>query len=692
MGEVMPAASARPLRVTLLLQAACGLGAAALIAADVGAGWRGLFALPVVLGGGAALGPLLAITPVEPSRLKLAVLSSLLSPLVVAALFAGLHLGAALPAPTALAGAFAACGLLPLLGLRTRVQPGAPSRQESSAVVLGFVFALAAVIDGFGGAGTSARLADGGSVLVSTLADGWLSGRGLESPWFAGGPLDLRPAGALLVAVTAGGVGAAPSFVAPLFAAWAAALVASATYLACAALARESDPRRAGARDLGAAALALLVPLAARGAAGTGGALVGDTVVLDPVEAAALAATACALLTGLHAVRSGARPWPLLFAGALMILTLLHPRAGLAFGAAMCAACVLHGRTLLLAMSLAALAPGLLQGRFFGGFAFDQVGPHQASAGGIGSVLLGLLVLGALGAPFARRSARGSEGSSVEDDDGRVRRGWTFTLAAGAFLLGWLLVDAPTSRDARALSAAAGVVLAVVAAAGLHFLPRPGLRVALLGAAVLGAAGVASRGATSREGGAVGALVDGLDGLTLVDTRDEELAGVSRALAWVRSERGGAVPAGAALVTRSRGAAGTGRASLAPLASGLPLWAGAEPPPGARQDRRFAAESLWHEARQGDEWSLRSEALGALLGLDRSLWEPRFEALLRSFAGGGTPLVVVLSGADHRRLKALDAEGTPLELARLGARALQRRGDASVYLVEAPQGIGPSGR
>ena len=182
---------------TLWLQALCGVLAGGLVFGGVGEGWRGLFALPVILGGGAALGPLLAVTPVEPSRLKLALFSSLLSPIVVAALFAALHLGAGLGPRAALAGALASGGALALLGLRSPVRTAAPGRQESAAVLLSLGAAIALILDGWGAAGSAARLADGGGVVAATVADGWLAGRGLESPWFAGWPARPAPRGVL---------------------------------------------------------------------------------------------------------------------------------------------------------------------------------------------------------------------------------------------------------------------------------------------------------------------------------------------------------------------------------------------------------------------------------------------------------------------------------------------------------------
>ena len=680
---------------TLWLQAFCGVLAGGLVLGGVGEGWRGLFALPVILGGGAALGPLLAVTPVEPSRLKLSLFSSLLSPIVIAALFAALHLGAGLTPRTALAGALASGGALALLGLRSPVRTSAPGRQESAAVLLSLAAALALVLDGWGAAGSAARLADGGGVIAATAADGWLAGRGLESPWFAGGPLDLRPAVSLVVAVLAGGVGVQPSFVAPVIAGWAAMLVGCAAYLACAALARESSPSLAGARDLLAVVAALLVLPAAR-----------DPLLVElqgvgsiaPAEALAWALGAGGLLSGLHALRSGAAPWPALLGASTLGLTLVHPWAGAAAAAAMAAAALLHRRPRLALLAASAALPGLLQGRAFGGLGFEPFrrgglgfegpfGEPSRHAFATAALLVPTLAAALVG---ALRPDRGEEPSG----DGRAARGWTFVVLLAAAWLGLIAWESPRAGEIDALhrTALPSLALSVALAAALHSASAGRARALVLGAAAAVFFIAAPCGLQRPPVGDDVVVRDGLKGLVMSGPADAEILAVSRALGWIRAARGREVPAAAALVLRPRGAARPDRPSLAPLASGLPLWASGSAPPGARQDRRFAADPAWNEARQGDTWALRAEALEALFTSDRAAFEPRLERVLRASAERGLPLVFVLTDADHRRLGRLDGGGRPVELARLGAVLLRRADGASVYLLRAPQGGSGSSR
>lgn len=700
MGEVMGQAvgqaaggSGRTMARTLVAQCLCALAAAALVLFDLGAGWRGALVLPVVLGGGAALGPLLAATPVEPSRLKLALFSSLLSPLVAAGLFTALHLGADLGPRHALASALAIAAGLALLGLRSPVRTAAPGRQESSAVLLSIAAAIAVVLDGWSGAGSAARLADGGNVLAATLADGWLGGRGLESPWFAGGPLDLRPAVSVVVSVLAGGIGAQPAFVAPLVAGWAVALVGCSAYLACAALARESSPRLAGARDLLAVILALLALPATRESMLVELQGVG---ALDPAESLAWALGAGAFLSGLHAIRSGAAPWPGLFACCSGGLALVHPWAGITVLAAMAIAALIHRRPMFAALSLVAALPGVLQARAFGGFAFEAFprgGPgFEGPFSDPTSVAFGPLAMIVPAVLLA--VAHGVLRPKGERVDGRTLRGWSFTLLAGGAWLALATWDSPRMGEVDALhrQALPLFVCSVALAALLHVdggvLAR-GVKLGAAAALVLWAAPDGLRRA-SVEGEVV--VRDGLDSIVMSGPADAEMLAVSRALAWVRGARGREVPASAAVVLRPRGAARPDRPSLAPLTAGLPLWVGGQAPPGSRQDRRFAEEPRWHEARQGDEWSLRSETIEALLTSDRGAWEPRLAQVLRASAERGLPLVFVLTDADHRRLGRLDGGGRPIELARLGAERIRGGEGATVYLLRVPQGGAGSGR
>ena len=679
---------------TLWLQALCGVLAGGLVFGGVGEGWRGLFALPVILGGGAALGPLLAVTPVEPSRLKLALFSSLLSPIVIAALFAAL--------PSARGDSADRARRRPrerrrarAAGLRSPVRTSAPGRQESAAVLLSLAAALALVLDGWGAAGSAARLADGGGVIAATVADGWLAGRGLESPRFAGGPLDLRPAVSLVIAVLAGGVGVQPSFVAPVIAGWATMLVGCAAYSparpwpvsraqasqepgTCWPSSRRSScfPRRAtrsswSCRGSGRSILPRRWP----GLWGQGSSL-----------------------SGLHALRSGAAPWPALLGASTLGLTLVHPWAGAAAAAAMAAAAALHPRPPLARNAASAALPGLLQGRAFGGLGFEPFrrgglgfeGPFgEPSLHSVATAVLLVLTLAAA-LVGALRPDRGGQSSG----DGRAARGWTFVVLLAAAWLGLIAWESPRAGEIDALhrTALPSLALSVALAAALHNASAGRARALVLGAAAAAFLIAAPRGLQRPPVEDDVAIRDGLEGLVMSGPADAEILAVSRALGWIRAARGREVPAAAALVLRPRGATRPDRPSLAPLASGLPLWASGSAPPGARQDRRFAADPAWNEARQGDTWALRAEALEALFTSDRAAFEPRLERVLRASAERGLPLVFVLTDADHRRLGRLDGGGRPVELARLGAELLRRADGASVYLLRAPQGGSGSSR
>ena len=584
---------------TLWLQALCGVLAGGLVFGGVGEGWRGLFALPVILGGGAALGPLLAVTPVEPSRLKLALFSSLLSPIVIAALFAALHVGAGLTPRTALAGALASGGALALLGLRSPVRTSAPGRQESTAVLLSLAAALALVLDGWGAAGSAARLADGGGVIAATVADGWLAGRGLESPWFAGGPLDLRPAVSLVVAVLAGGVGVQPSFVAPVIAGWAAMLVGCAAYLACAALARESSPGLAGARDLLAVVAALLVLPAARDPLLVELQGVGS---IDPAEALAWALAAGVLLSGLHALRSGAAPWPALLGASTVGLTLVHPWAGAAAAAAMAAAASLHRRPRLAPPRRERQVPGLLQGA------------RSAACGSSPSA-------GAASASRGRSESRATTPSPLRSSSSRRwrLRWWECCdpieensrpetagpRGAGpssccSLRPGWGSSRGSLHEPGRSTPFIAppcpSLALSVALAAALHNASAGRARALVLGAAAAAFLIAAPRGLQRPPVGDDVAIRDGLEGLVMSGPADAEILAVSRALGWIRAARGREVPAAAALVLRPRGATRPigppSRRSPPAFRSGR-----AGSAPRARQDRRFAAEAAG--ARRG---------------------------------------------------------------------------------------------
>ncbi|MEM9381754.1 MAG: hypothetical protein AAGB93_17500, partial [Planctomycetota bacterium] len=627
--------SIRPRRAHLALLAAVTCAAlAAAIGADVGATWRAPLALVVVLGGSFALGPLLLATPVEPSPLKLIVLSALLSPPLAAAAWVALVFGAGAPPRAAWVAVFGLAAIAAAAAARKKVGAEPVGRAAWTAFVAGVVLA------GFAFAATrtpgdlDARLSSSACVAHVTIAEALGRGAPLAHPWFSGGALEVRPATGALLAAVAEPAGLAPLHVLAFLRAWAVLVTVLVGYLVAAAAFREVRIPGAGRRDV----LAGLLAAASVGIVTSGAALAAGRAPAsawseaDPSSLLARLYAFAALLAGLHAVRRGARPWPGLAALLVAVAALLQPWTGAAVAAALLSAAAFAGRGTLQGLVILALQPAFVVGRLFGGFSGDQVASAAPPP-----PLAPWLALALVAAPVAllalRRDARPGDA-----DDRRVLRSGLLTLAlAIAFPAALASLPTPARGDAAGLLAAGLLPASVAAAAGLAAL-RPSLVGTMLGLALFGISAVgAGRAALAAHRADPPPLLDGPTGLQL--TGAVRLAdGLGEAFAWIRASGLARRPDVALLRASSGSASSDGRLSLTPLLTGVPLWADTAEPPGLRQQRWGASPPPDPgSTRHGERWSDRKDLLSALF-LERRAWNHRFDMVLRASLARGTTL------------------------------------------------------
>jgi hypothetical protein len=343
--------------------------------------------------GGAGYPLLLRIAAPRPSWLKLAVLAWLVSPLLVCG--AELALCLALPREAALAAALALGALAQLLARGREVRLERPGGAALAALALGLAAAFATWLLVM--RGNAARVSYHG-LLHAGVVESTLASLPPENPWLAGRPLPYYWLWHALCGAAGEACGLAPTRAMAWSNVWAAAALAPALFLALAPLwpralgapealgsagsadsAESIGARGRGARLLAGVALALLglnvlggwVWLA-RGLPG-GRAMHSSLDLFDSLAPllvevdggwipdrrtafgwsklgnlssypAALALVAGGWLAAAHALRHGARPWPLL-AGALI-------------GAALAVNPVVGG-TALVGTALAALAPSI---------------------------------------------------------------------------------------------------------------------------------------------------------------------------------------------------------------------------------------------------------------------------------------------------------------------------------------------
>lgn len=709
-----PRRSSAPLRCpgtrSALVLGLCALGAAAATFGEGPSALRAALAAPLVLGG-AALPWLVRATPSEPSALKLWVFGALFSTPLLALLLAASSVALG-PGPAATAAALV--GVAALQGLGVGRSIGTAPLGRAAWLVVGLAALTAAGVAAvlFGGQG--AALLTRPEVLwhagvADRIAERGLLG-GLEHPWLAGAPLPTSPAvGALAAAVVAVTGLAAPAALGALTA-LAAGLATLFVYLVAAPVWRE--PRR----ELAAVALAFigwnalggLWPLAPIGAEGLLGDWSLDLAARTPHAARgdvhyagsawlvagalplALAYGLGALAAGVHAVRHGERPWPLLAALAVLLTALVQPVLGTAVGAALLLAALVAGGTakarfvVPLAVG-AALVPALASVARHG-LAPEPATPlaRQAGAAALAvpaallvAPLLCTVLTWAVLAWVARRRAQ----SAVLDAEARA----LFALLAAAALAPPALWGA--LPEGRRLSAALGAQmafpLAVLAAGALGWLASGGvlLRVAAAACAlplVLGGAR-----ATWFAGARHAGLFDVASPLRLAGERTVPRApvqldaDVARCYEWIALHRD-SLGARAVLVRSMPPGGGRVGGPTAPhvaaLATGLPLW----------WDAPAALVATTGVTSVGDTWQLRGAMLTKLF-TSLNDWDVHIGQLFRAL---DRPLVFVVDELDRRATSERGGgpRGVDSRLLQLGAREVFAAGDASVLWL-APEAV-----
>jgi hypothetical protein len=685
-------------------------------------------AAPLLLGG-VALPWLVRLAPAEPSPLKLAVFGALGSVPSLAALdtLATLALGRG-PSAGGLVYGFVALSQLLLLGRRIGRAPLGRAAWSVVALALGCAACVAWVLFG----GESAPLLARPEVLwhagiVDRIVDGGVFGaRGAaqDHPWLAGMPLTASPAVAALVAAVVLATGlAAPSALGALTV-LAALLSPLLVYIVSAAVWRE--PRR----DVGAVLLVLIgwnalggllpfsppdtgpesgaapldwartlaraTPFALRGEVHYGGSawLVPGALPLALVYALG------ALAAGVHAVRHGARPWPLLAALSTAVTALVHPVLGTAVGAALVVAALAFGPTsktrLTLAIGVAvAFLPAVASVARYGLFP-EPASPLRPGAGAaaflVPAALLAAPVVAAavvmLGAALRARNATRAGGASTPSPE---RAAVLLLVCAAITPVGVLLALPEGGHFVAALGALAALPLAVVAAGALGRLlagsgdpsetRARGLRRAemALGAGLALALGVGGLRATGHAARAHAARALERCPLATVGSRTTLRspvgleADLARCYAWVAAE----VELGRKRAVLVRFAApgaprigGPTAPHIGPLATGLPLWWDA--PPGLVAGSGTGA--------RGDGWRARGSMLAPLF-TERYDWDVNIAHLFRAL---GRPLVFVVDEFDRSTTseRGVGPRGIDKRLVQLGAREVFQAGDASVLLLE----------
>ncbi|MEM8710846.1 MAG: hypothetical protein AAGG01_07835, partial [Planctomycetota bacterium] len=673
-----------------------------------------LLSLPVILGGGAAIGPLLWVTPnVEPSLLKLGLFSSLLSPALVAVLhaavlFGGAELGFQASVPGAWAITFGVIGVLSLLGARSHLSTAPAGRAAGLACLFGLAAAALALYLVQTDAGLAGRVGDRGTVAMTTLARSFQGGAPLAQPWTVGLDHDLRPALAGILAAVAGPAQASPLVAAGWVVAWSVAILAIAGYLASAALFRECGPRGAGLRDLVAAgALPAVCWIGDRGSWAAGTWL-------------SAALTSGVLLAGLHAVRRGARPWPGLAVTLLCVLGALHPLSAFAFALALAATGALSGRWMLLPLVGFALLPGILQGRLFGGFGFDPSAPsisdrllaetelgrlgeavsHWATATGPGGgaetghalLWLPVLVLGA--AALAALVLLIHRGADTSKEDRRASR-----LGACLYLLAWMVpfvlvaLLPPRARGEGIHLVGSGLLVVSVAAGRVAQVFRGrwaalGVDAVMAGSLVLPPrllVDPSGRPATKQT-----PFKETVSGLEFRDAIPLQV-GLGEALRFLRESEWVRDPM--AVLLREPGTPGPAMRheplSLAPLLFQMPLFGARVASPGVNQTRWLAPRRAGRLTQLGDAPKDRLKLLEALYERE-GRWHARFDRVLLRMRDRGHSLVFLVTEADRRATtdRGSGPRGVDGVIVRLGGEMVFEGPEVAVYVLGPEGGAG----
>jgi len=656
---------------TCIVAALASLSFSGMLPTEVTGFMRSVCGAPVLLLL-AALPVLVLVSPVEPSWLKLAVLSGLLSPCWIAAWYLAGRLF--MTTDAALTLAFATTAVCAPLAARRRVGAEAIGRPAlcvlllSAALVLGVGMLLA-------GLGSAGRLLQPGVVWHAGVAQAL--GRGLlENPWLAGTELPTHPAFALLGLLFARSLDLTEPAALAAINLWSLALLPTLLYLWAAPLWRE--PRRVLATPilalLGWNALGGLSPWGALEGSvswtawlgqatpgvGQGHALYGLAGWLSPGPwVPALTLATGAWMCAAHALRHGGRPWVGLCAVLHGAAALVDPSIGAAALLATCAGALLLPGVpsvrpkLTLALLFAAL-PAVAMTRVFSPWA-EPVRPLVDWPGP-----LALLVPGGLFLPMAM--------GLVIAGPGRRRTGLDRTL----LVLAGLAIIAPLCLPFTALqnhlrsaefTRTASFPLALLAAGGLFdWIDRGGWRAAL--GLVLGLAMVV---------GSARNVVHVLGGFrALASPGDSEpTSNSARNLAlcyeWLRSatELRSNSPILVREVSSARDRLGT---DLAPhpaaFETDLPMW----------------CDVLPELSPNSPRWKPRNAQVQALFN-ERKDWNPRVAG---EWSAIGRTLVFVVEESDRRRTHKGDhdvaARGVELRLARLGARLARRFGDVAVYV------------
>ncbi len=661
--------SAAPVTVPAAI---AGLALCAMILTGVEGAARSALAVLMVLGGGVGLGPLLLLTPVEPSALKLWLFSSLLGLPLVGGAFALANGVLGADAEVAWALPFALSGIAAAAASRRRLGAAHPGRAALGALLLGAVAAVVgwAVLGSAGG--VAAWLAEPATVAHLTLADAARSGVDVPNPWFYGGALDLRHAVGIGLAGLAAPGGLSVVEVLPLLGGWSLLVLTLVGYLASAAAFREQRSERAAGRDLLAAGLCLsavgLDPVW-RVLAGAAGAPGPQGLELDPAALLARVYGAAALLAGLHAVRRGARPWPGLAATMTGAAALAQPWAGASLILALGVPAVLARRSFIVPLLMGACLPAFWSGRTQGGFVLDQVTGGVPPEAAMGAGVLLLL------APAALVGRRWNRAESVSGP------GLLLLVTAALVALVAPRVVAPAGWDQPALEGLALTPLALLAARGLATLGAGGLAV---GAALMVAGGVGLLSPVGNAEAPPFTVTEAGLGLARDPGHEAGLGEAFREARRVASRVDGPV----ALLRGGDMRPGSGAGpSLAPLLSGASLWVDDAAPPGTRQPRFGAAREVASgETSLGDRWADRRTLLHALFR-DRNAWHPRFDRVLRAEIGRGTTLLVLVTEQDRRRTtdRGVGPRGTDLALLRLGAVAVFEEPEVTLYRLAAPE-------
>jgi len=629
---------------------------------------------------GAGLPVLLRWSPVEASPLKLLLLGSLLSPVVLALLF--LAARAWLPSEQVWTAMMACAGVLQLaaIGRRTRF-----ARLGRAAwITCGLTVMLACVLAWLLFDGNAPRLLHEGAAwhvgVVQSLERSWPA----ENPWLAATPLPTQPSFDILLLVVSRSLDITPSLGLGVLAVWAAATVPLTLYLLAAPLWSDGprvllavllglfawnalgallagwpgEFRVVRAEDWGAA-LAAGTPGAERGQVLYG---LGAFVRVGPLGCA-LAYALAGWLAAAHALRHGRRPWVGLSGLLHGVALLLSPAVGMAAGlatatTALLVACPRARLRLPLTVALWAMPAFWVWTRF--GARAVPAGPLVGVSWLALGLAAGLLVLatgGLLSRP-AREHLQGPGARAIA------------TLLVLATLIAWVspYVLPEAAREGAGLQRLGSFALAVLAAGGLMELCTAAGKTRALGISlalvVLGGGALATgHGLAAHRAFARARLPIREHGSALIYVPAGEAQDLGRAYTWLHAwvQARPEEAAGPPILVREVDSAfgrygGNFTPHFAGLYADLPMWCERRPDLAAGNSR----------------WSSRHERVQGVYR-SRKAADPLF---LRELQLLGRSAVFVVEQVDRDKTRgAVDGR-----LLRGGARLLHVEGEVSLYL------------